>query len=147
MGLRLGLLIVAVYGTISGCTDRPTPAPVVPASVAQPTGPVSVSGTFNGVMQLTQGIPISCGTEGMLTLSVANNAFSYTLNQPQVLGQPTRTFNVMIAPNGSFQAASGAAYIQGTASTGHMAGDIVGDACGYHFEADNWVRGKWMIRE
>jgi hypothetical protein len=92
-------------------------------------------------MQLVQGTPISCGTEDMLTLHVANNVFSYTLNQPQVPGQPTRTFNVMIASDGSFQAQSGVAYIHGTASGSHMAGDVVGDACGYHFEADS--SGTW----
>ncbi len=43
-----------------------------------------------------EGLPASCGTQDTLTLNVVSNAFSYTLNQPQVPGQPTRTFNVMI---------------------------------------------------
>jgi hypothetical protein len=47
----------------------------------------------------------------------------------------------MVAADGSFQAQSGPAYIRGTISGGHMAGDIVGDACGYHFEGDN--SGTW----
>ena len=44
---------------------------------------------------------------------------------------------VVIAPDGSFHAGSGATYIDGKASQGHMQGQIVGDACGYQFEADN----------
>jgi hypothetical protein len=72
---------------------------------------------------------------------VANDAFSYTLNQPQVPWKPVRSFDVTIASDGSFQAQSGAAYIRGTVSAGHMAGDIIGDACGYHFEADR--SGTW----
>ncbi len=119
----------------------PQPPPVAPTSIALPTGPVSVSGTFNGIMQTVQGTPMSCGTQDMLTLNVVNNAFSFTLNQPDVISQPTRTFNVVIAPDGSFQAQSGAAYIRGTAGGSQIAGDVVGDSCGYHFEADS--SGTW----
>ena len=114
---------------------------MAPAVVAPPTAPVSVNGTYNGIMQLIQGIPTSCGTEDMLTLRVTNNAFSYTLNQPDVVSHPVRSFNVVIMPDGSFDAQSGAAYIRGTASGTHIAGDIVGDSCGYHFEADS--SGAW----
>lgn len=131
---RFRSVIVLVCGIAAGCTAT-TPPPATPA--AQASGPVSVNGTFNGIMQLVEGLPASCGTQDMLTLNVVNNAFSYTLNQPQVPGQPTRTFNVVIRSDGSYQASSGAAFIRGNAGPGHMAGDIFGDACGYHFEADN----------
>ena len=114
---------------------------MAPAAVALPTAPVSINGTYNGIMQLIRGTPMSCGTEDMLTLGMTNNAFSHTLNQPQVPDQPTRVFNVAIATDVSFQAASGAANIRGTASGSHMAGNIVGDACGFHFEADS--SGNW----
>jgi hypothetical protein len=77
----------------------------------------------------------------MMTLNVTNSVFSYTLNQPDVISQPVRSFDVMIAQDGSFNAQSGSAYIRGTASRSHIAGDIVGDECGYHFEADN--SGTW----
>jgi hypothetical protein len=138
-GLRFCLAIAALCGAVSGCTT--TPPPIAPTPVAAPTLPVSVNGTYNGVMQLVQGLPTSCGTDNMFTLSVTNNAFSYTLNQPQVPGQPTRVFNVVIASNGSFQTAPGAVFMRGTASGTHIAGDIVGDACGYHFDADS--SGTW----
>ncbi len=134
------LAIAGVAVTVTGCADTPqTPPP--PPPVAQPSGPVAVNGAFNGIMQLVEGLPASCGTQDTLTLNVVSNAFSYTLNQPQVPGQPTRTFNVMIASDGSYQAQSGAAFIRGTASSNHMSGDIFGDACGFHFEADN--SGSW----
>ena len=55
--------------------------------------------------------------------------------------QTVRSFNVAIAPDGSFKAQAGTASIRGTVSSGHMAGDVVGDAYGYHFEADR--SGTW----
>jgi hypothetical protein len=99
--------------------------------------PVIINGTYNGFTQLVRGSAMSCGTEDMLTLRVVDNAFGYTLSQPQVPWQPVRSFNVVIAPDGSFQAQSGAAHMSGTVNGSHMAGDIIGDACGYHFEADS----------
>ena len=140
-GSRLRLVAAVVCVAVFGCTDAPQPPPITPAPVASPTRPVSVNGTFNGIMQTTQGTNLSCGTMDMLTLNVVNNAFSYTLNQPEVVSQPVRSFNVVIALDGSFDAQSGAAYIRGTASGTHIAGDIVGDSCGYHFEADS--SGTW----
>ena len=134
-------MIVTACGVASGCTATPQTPSIAPAAVALPTAPVSVNGTYNGIMRLIQGTPVSSGTDDMLTLSVTNNAFSYALNQPQVPDQPTRIFNVAIASAGSFQAASGAAYIRGTASSSHMAGNVFGDACGFHFEADS--SGNW----
>jgi hypothetical protein len=122
---------------VTGCMNAPQSPPVVPAAVKRPVGPVVVNGTFNGITQLVQGAAMSCGTQDMLTLHVVSNAFAYSLSQPQVSWQPVRSFQVSIAPDGSFQAQSGAAYIRGTVSGGHMAGDIVGDACSYHFEADS----------
>ena len=44
-------------------------------------------------------------------------------------------------PFTSTEAQSGAAYIQGVVRGGHMQGQIVGDACGYRFEADG--TGAW----
>lgn len=135
--LQFGLAASAMCMAAAGCTSTPPPPPVAPIAVTQPSRPVSVNGTYNGITQLVQGSAMSCGTQDMLTLHVADNSFGYTLNQPQVPWQPVRSFNVVIASDGSFQAQSGAAYIRGAVSGTHMAGDIVGDACGYHFEADS----------
>jgi hypothetical protein len=135
--LQFDRVTMAACMAAAGCTITPQSSPVAPVAVTQPARPVSVNGTYNGITQLVRGAAMSCGTEDMLTLRVVDNAFSYTLNQPQVTWQPVRSFNVAIAPDGSFQAQSGTASIRGTVSGGHMAGDIVGDACGYHFEADS----------
>jgi hypothetical protein len=135
-GLQSGIVAMAAGMAAAGCTSTPQSPPVAPIAVTQPTRPASVNGLYNGITQLVSGAAMSCGTQDMLALRVVDNSFGYTLNQPQVTWQPVRSFNVVIAPDGTFQAMSGAAYIRGAVSGGHMAGDIVGDACGYHFEAD-----------
>jgi hypothetical protein len=135
--LQFDMVTVVACMAAAGCTSTPPPSPAAPVAFVQPTRPVSVNGTYNGITQLVRGAAMSCGTEDMLTLRVVDNAFGYTLNQPQVTWQPVRSFKVAIAPDGSFQAQSGTASIRGTVSGGHMAGDIVSDACGYHFEADS----------
>lgn len=134
---RCSLLTLAI---LAACATPP-PTPPIAVVAAPPVPPTPVNGTYNGIMQLRRGPAISCGDQDLLTLSVANNAFSYTLNQPQVPWQPVRSFSVAITTDGSFQAQSGAASISGSVSAGHMSGDIIGDACGYHFEADR--SGTW----
>ncbi len=134
------MLLAALVAFLPACT-APSAPPPPSLAVAPPMQPVSINGSYDGVMQLISGLAMSCGTQDMLTLQVTNNGFAYQLNQPQVPWQPVRAFNVVIAENGSFQAQSGTAYIRGTVSGGHMAGDLVGDACGYHFEADR--SGTW----
>jgi len=136
---RLSLLMPMLLALLLACATSPSPAP--PVAAAPSIRPVPLSGTYNGVMQLVSGAAMSCGNQDILALTVANDALSYTLNQPQVPWKPVRSFDVTIASDGSFQAQSGAAYIRGTVSAGHMAGDIIGDACGYHFEADR--SGTW----
>ena len=91
---------------------------------------------YNGVKQLVTGAAMSCGTQDIFTLQVQNRAFHYVLNQPEAR-RPSVTFDVVITPDGSFHGGSGAADIDGKAAQGHMQGQIVGDACGYQFEADN----------
>jgi hypothetical protein len=135
--LRLAIVAITACMAATGCTSPTAPPPVAPAAVQQPSRPVSVNGIYNGVTQLVEGAAMSCGTQDILTLRVVDNAFDYTLNQPQVPWQPARSFHVPIRSDGSFQSQSGAAFIRGTVSNGHMAGDIVGDACSYHFEADS----------
>jgi hypothetical protein len=145
---RRPLLLVGSIAMLSGCViaqDGPTAVPVDPApsvaTAATPGGLVAANGTYDGLTQLVAGSIGSCGNQDMITLQVMNDRFSYTLNQPQVVWQPTRVFDVVIAPNGSFQATSGTASMRGTAAGRHIAGDIVGDACSFHFEADS--SGSW----
>ena len=119
---------------VVGCSTERAPPP--PVAVA-PSAPVPIDGTYNGVMQLARGSADRCGTQDIFTLTVRDNAFRYVLNQPQVPYRPRRTFNVTIDPTGAFQAQDGTSYIRGTVSQGHMQGQLIGDACGYQFEADN----------
>jgi len=134
--------IFALCATAAGCATQPAPPPGSPPP-SQPAGPVSFNGTYNGLMQLVRsnGPGVMCGTQDTMTITVAANAFHYMLNQPQVRWQPFRAFDVVIGADGSFQQQSGAAYINGRISGGHMQGEIAGDACGYRFEADR--AGTW----
>jgi hypothetical protein len=120
---------------LMGCSDGDPPV----ASAATPTQPrvVGVNGTYNGLMQLTSGSAVACGSSDIFSVVVQNNAFRFVLNQPQVPWQPQRVFATTIAPDGSFLAGTDAAYIRGTASNGRMQGQIVGDACQFQFEANS----------
>jgi hypothetical protein len=138
MRISLQATAALLCAVLAGCTSSPPP----PAVVAAPSaGPVSFDGVYYGTTQLVRGSGMSCGTRDMLTLRVANNAFRYTLNQPQVVWQATQALDVAIAPDGSFQSQSGTASMRGSVGGGHMQGEINGDACGFAFEADN--SGTW----
>jgi hypothetical protein len=122
---------------LTGCADR-APAPPPPVATAPPPAhAVSIDGTYNGLMQLTSGMPTACGTSNVFALVVQGHAFRYVLDQPEVPWQPQRVFTASILPDGSFQAGTGVAYMRGTLSQGHMQGQIVGDACQFQFEADS----------
>ncbi len=74
--------------------------------------------------------------QNVLAVVVRNRAFHYVLNQPQVEWQPVRTFDVAIGADGAFLAQSGTALVSGRVGGGHMQGEIIGDACGFQFQAD-----------
>ena len=135
--LVAGASALAICALAGGCTDAPEASRLPTAAASPPAHAVPIDGSYNGVAQLITGAATSCGTQDILTLQVSNRMFHYVLEQPQVPWQPQRTFEVVIAPDGSFQVQSGSAYIRGQVNQGHMQGQIVGDACGYRFEADN----------
>lgn len=137
---RMRPIATVILIILFGCSSPP-PRPPQPTVALPPAGPVSFDGVYNGTAQLVSGSAISCGTQDMLTLRVVDNIFHYTLNQPQVVWQPVRTFNIAVAPDGSFQGQSGTASVQGRVGGGHMQGRINGDACGFAFEADS--SGTW----
>jgi hypothetical protein len=140
-GLAAGAIVLGVCALVVGCAVPPQPPQTAIAAASPPARVVPIDGSYNGIAQLVSGAAASCGTQDPLNLQVRNGAFHYVLNQPQVPWQPRRSFDVVIAPDGSFQAQSGPASISGQVSQGHMHGQIVGDACGYQFEADN--SGTW----
>lgn len=87
-------------------------------------------------MRLTGGDAVACGTQDIVSFVVQNESVRSVLNQPQVPWMPRRVFSVTIGQTGSFRAEQNTAYIAATASQGHMQGQIVGDSCGFQFEAD-----------
>ncbi len=128
-------LVASLVACLMGCSDGDPPA--APAPTPSPPRVSSVNGTYNGLMQMTSGSPLGCGTSDIFTVVVQNSGFQFVLNQPQVPWQPQRVFVATIAPDGSFNAGTDVAYIRGTTSQGHMQGEIVGDACQFQFEADS----------
>jgi hypothetical protein len=135
--LLSGALLVLA---LAGCQGNSTAGPSTPV-VALAPGLVIANGSYDGVTTLASGPSDTCGDSDNISFSVTNNRFTYTLNQPQVDWQPTRVFNVTIQSSGAFRATAGTASIQGKAVGHHMSGDIVGDACSFHFEADS--QGTW----
>jgi hypothetical protein len=92
-------------------------------------------------MQLSRGQAINCGNENPITLHVANHAFSYQLNQPQAEWKPVIVFNAAIGPDGAFNAQSGPDSMSGSVAGGNMQGVIIGDICGFSFNASRG--GTW----
>jgi hypothetical protein len=131
-----GAIMLGVCALVLGCAD-PSQARMHTVAVASPPPRVDpIDGSYNGIALLVSGAAMSCGPD-TANLQVKNGAFRYVLNQPQVPWEPRRSFDVVIAPHGSFQVQSGPASISGTVGQGHMQGQVVGDACSYKFEADN----------
>jgi len=134
---RSDILALGFCAGLIGCTGPGQSDPPVAAINPPLARPASINGKYNGIVQLVTGGAVSCGTEDIFSLQVQESAFRYVLSQPQVPWRTSVTFNVVIAPDGSFHARSGAAYLDGKVGQGHMQGQIVGDACGFRFEADN----------
>jgi hypothetical protein len=121
LGLCLGVMLTA-------CSPQPV-------SVVNAPPPPPIDGTYGGVMQLSRGDAVSCGNENPITLHVANHAFTYQLHQPQAEWRPVIVFNAVIGPNGAFDARSGPDSMSGTVAGGNMQGVIIGDICGFSFNA------------
>jgi len=129
-------LRITLLACLAACSDRQQ-ASNTAITGSSPVHVTGVEGTYNGLMQLTSGPEIACGTSNIFTLTVRNNMFHYVLNQPQVPWQQQRQFTAMIGQDGKFYAQAGPAYIAGTVSQGHMQGQVVGDSCSFQFEADS----------
>ena len=131
----IGFLCAMLGMALGGCSgDGRAPPPPPPDPLAS-AGPASPDGRYDGTMQSVRGGEL-CGSQDPMTIAVRARSFHFVLNQPQVPEQPTRAFDVSIAPDGSFTSRNGPTFIRGTVRAGHMQGAIAGDACGYDFEAD-----------
>ena len=137
MGSRY--ILLAIAAGLAACTMQAQPRDRATEAVQPP--PLPVNGNYSGMMQLIRGPSVPCGTQDMTAFQVNNGSVHYDLRQPETPWQPHVVFDAIIAPNGTFQAASGSAYLRGQLSQGHMQGEIGGGACGYTFEADR--EGTW----
>jgi len=138
------LMACAMVSALAGCAQRsdsdPQPPPIPRAS----TGPVSPDGTYNGQMMNTGsagGAGSMCGSMDTFTLNIRNGKFRFVLSQPTVPYRRQVTFDLTVAPDGSFASPPGSAYMKGRVAQGHMEGQIVGDACSFDFQADR--TGTW----
>jgi hypothetical protein len=131
------VLGVAVGTILAGCSPSQPP----PAVATAPPRPVPIDGTYGGVMQLSRGDAMNCGNENPITLQVQNHTFTYRLAQPRAEWKPVIVFTAAIAPDGSFNAQSGPDSMSGQVAGGSMQGEIVGDICGFSFNADRG--GTW----
>ena len=129
LGLSIGVTLVA-------CSNSPLPAPIANVPSPQP-----IDGTYGGVMQLSRGEAIKCGNEDPITLRVIDHGFTYQLHQPQAEWKPVIVFKAVIGPDGAFDAQSGPDSMSGTVAGGNMQGVIIGDVCGFSFNASRG--GTW----
>jgi hypothetical protein len=125
----------ALSVTLAACVVSP-PAP--PPAAAPPP---PIDGTYGGVMQLSRGEAMNCGNENPITLQVQNHMFTYRLGQPQAEWNPVLVFTATIGPDGAFNAQVGPDSMSGTVSAGVMQGQIIGDICGFSFNATHG--GTW----
>ena len=132
------VLSVALSTMLAACSSPPPPAPI---ATAPPPQPVPIDGTYGGVMQLSRGDAMNCGNENPITLHVEDHAFTYQLTQPQAEWKPVIVFKATIGPDGAFNARSGPDSMSGRVADGNMQGVIVGDICGFSFNADRG--GTW----
>jgi hypothetical protein len=111
-------------------------SPPAVATRTPPAQPIPIDGTYGGVMQLTRGDATNCGNENPITLQVKNQTFTYRLAQPQAEWKPVIIFTVTIAADGSFDGRAGPDSMSGHVAGGSMQGQVVGDMCGFSFNAD-----------
>jgi len=130
--IAMTVLAVATGATLAGCGNSPQPAPVASAPLPQP---VPIDGTYGGVMQLSRGDAINCGNENPITVQVKNQIFTWRLDQPRAEWRPFIVFTATIGPDGSFNARSGPNSMRGQVAGGIMQGEIIGDICGFSFNA------------
>jgi hypothetical protein len=136
-----GLVAVAAVSVALGVTLAACSSPLPPLASVPPPKPVPIDGTYGGVMQLSRGDAITCGDENPITLQVTDNILTYQLSQPRAEWKPVIVLTAKIRSDGSFNAQSGPDSMNGYVSQGTMQGVIIGDICGFNFNAAR--AGTW----
>jgi hypothetical protein len=80
-----------------------------------------------------------CDASPRFSVPVRGNAFAYILRHPNLPADFTRTFQVTIGPDGSFdaQTTNGDASMSGRITETRMTGQITGEGCDYAFTAQH----------
>ncbi len=137
--MRFGLSAVAclLIASLVGCQRPPAPSASLPPLMTT---------VFDGTYRVTMSVakvgsgadPTWCQTRPPETLSVAADQFNLALPHPNVPGNPTPTFAVAIAPDGSFNAPSvdGTASFSGRFRGTHMEGVVNMTGCQYAVSAN-----------
>ncbi len=137
--MRIGLSAVAclLIASLGGCQAPPSPSTSLP-----PSSVSAFDGAYRATVSVTQvgagADPRWCQTQAPGSINVAANQFSLALPHPNVPGNPTPTFAVAVAPDGSFQTQSvdGTASFAGRISGAHLQGLVNMTGCQYAVSAD-----------
>lgn len=136
MQLRTTCLIAVTIAMAACSSSAPAPAPQTVAAPPPANTIELVDGTYNALGALIRGNPTNCGNRTQMTFQIKDNSFVYVLNQPQVPWRRTVRFDVTVDVDGSFETVANTAAIRGRIQSGHMQGEVIGDACAFSFQAD-----------
>jgi len=138
--MRIGRSAAAclLIASLAGCQQPgPPPSAKLPALVT-----TVYDGTYRPTVSVTKvgtGADRTwCQTQPPQALRVSGDRFNFAVPHPNVPGNPTPTFEVAIAPDGSFQTQSvdGTASFSGHISGGHLQAIVNMTGCEYAVSAD-----------
>jgi hypothetical protein len=130
-----GCLSIAL---LAGCQQAGPP----PSATLRPLLTTVFDATYRATVSVTKtgsgADPAWCQTQPPASINVVGDRFTLALPHPNVPGNPTPTFAVAIAPDGSFQTQSvdGTASFAGQISGGHLRGTVNMTGCEYAVAAD-----------
>lgn len=138
--MRIGLSAAAclLIALLAGCQRAGPP----PSATLPPLFTTVFDGTYRATVSVTKtgsgADPTWCLTQPPASITVAGDRFSLALPHPNVPGNPTPTFAVAVAPDGSFEAQSlnGTASFSGRISGAHLQGTVNMTGCEYGVQAD-----------
>lgn len=138
--MRFGSFSAACLMTVSlAACQQPGPPP---SSKLAPLLTTVYDGMYRPTVSVTKsgsGVDRTwCQTTPPEALRVSGDRFNLAIPHPNVPGNPTPTFAVAIAPDGSFQTQSldGTASFAGHISGGHLQGVVNMTGCEYAVSAD-----------
>jgi hypothetical protein len=140
---KSGICAVVVLCAIAGCSS-PSVDQMLPPVQRASAGSVSPDGNYDGQLIANGSVgPESgeCGGTDSFALAIRDSKFRLVLSQPQVPYRRKLTFDVTVAPDGTFNTEASGTYIRGKVSQGHLAAQATGDACLYDVQADR--NGTW----